>query len=365
MTTYNYVFYSLRNEQVIAEIPLFGVDLNQKINGPGQMNASFQLDQNGKRNQDLTDATIPGRTAVAVERNGVAVWTGIVWSRTYQSQAKTCQLFIFGFEVYPSRQRILTTFNHTNSTYNIFVTAWTEMLSVAGRNLNINLPALGPFPDLPRSVVVDASEFKYYGEILSELSDAKDDGLDWTIDVTRVGSQYVKTLRVGVPTFGAEQSADQLIFEYPGCITNYYETESIASSATHLLVLGSGDGETTLKSEINLDSLIDADGWPRWDFDVNRKDVQNQTILDGIGQQQSLIRRPPMSVIKATAKANVDPVFGSYALGDNCTLVISDPKHAIPLQLSTRIIGWDLKPQSSSTTEEVSISFAMELDANG
>lgn len=326
------------------------------------MTATFSFDQTGKRNVDLVDATIPGRTAVAVERNGVPIWTGIVWSRTYQSQSKSCQMFIWGFEAYPQRQRILTDFTQSGTTHpvNIFLLLWRQMQAVAGRNVNVNVPTDIGVTISSYDITVFASENKFYGEVMNDLSDAKDAGFDWTIDVARSGSQYIKTLRVGYPTFGVGQN-NSLVFEYPGSILNYYETESMADAGTNILVVGSGEGGTGLTSEVNQDLMVSVEGWPRWDFSISRKDVQEQTILDGIAEQQAIIRKPPMQIDQVTLKANAEPVFGSYSLGDNCKLVISDAKHPTPMQLSTRVIGWKLKPQSDENTEEVDVSFAMEL----
>lgn len=362
MTDYSYVFYSLRDEAIVAEIPMFGTFFQNRINQAGQGNGSFQLDMTGKRNSDLVEATIPGRTAVAVERNGTAIWTGITWSRTYQSQAKTAQLFFWGFESYPNRQRILTDFVRTFiDPVNIFRDLWLEMQAVPGRNLNVNVPASLPNVE-PTNLTVNAFEIKYYGEAMADLSDAKTGGFDWTIDVTRVGNQFVKSLRIGRPNFGVGQSSSSLVFEYPGSITNYFETESMASAGTHLILLGSGENEAMITSTFSNNDMIAA-GWPRWDIDISRKDIQNFFALYNITQQQGVIHRPPMSIIKATLKADKTPAFGTYALGDNCTLVIRDPKHPTPLELQTRLIGWELHPQSSQDSEEVTLSFAMELDA--
>lgn len=363
MADYSYVFYSLRNEQVIAEIPCFGANFAQRINEAQQGTVTFQLDQTGKDNADLIEATIPGRTGLAVERNGVVIWSGVVWSRTYQSQSKTCQLNLWTYEVFPAKQRILSDVTYTGDPLNIFFQLWRDMQGVAGRNMSINVP-VNVATVSTTDITIHGYEVKFYGEIMQDLSDAQGAGFDWTIDVLRTSgtSQYVKTLRAGRPTLGSLQSTGSLVFEYPGAITNYFETESMAETGTHIIVLGAGESESMLTAEVNYTAMIDLEGWPRWDEAVSRKDINNQSILSDIAAQQGIIHKAPGSVIKATVKANLDPVFGSYGLGDYCTLVISDPKHPTPLQLATRIIGWEIHPQSSEESETVALAFAMELD---
>src|SRR5258705_13950688 len=110
MATYRYVFLDMRTDAVIEEINLYGVYCYRQLNQPGQFNGTFQLDQSGKNNLDLIAASTPGRSWVVVERNGVPVYWGIIWSRTYQSQAKVVEMFGWGFEAFAQRQVVLANF---------------------------------------------------------------------------------------------------------------------------------------------------------------------------------------------------------------------------------------------------------------
>jgi len=79
MTDYRYIFGTLRSEQVIEEIALYGVYMTMEMNVGGELQGTFQLDQTGKDNATLLSACIPGATWVACERNGVCVWHGFIW----------------------------------------------------------------------------------------------------------------------------------------------------------------------------------------------------------------------------------------------------------------------------------------------
>src|SRR6185503_2011091 len=107
MTDYRYIFGSLRDERIVAEIPLFGTYMDLEMNVGGRLDGSFQLDQTGIDNDTLLSATIPGKTFVCCERNGIPIWIGYVWSRTYQSQSKSIQLFAESFEYFPTHQLII------------------------------------------------------------------------------------------------------------------------------------------------------------------------------------------------------------------------------------------------------------------
>src|SRR2546423_80807 len=247
---YKYTFLSLRDEQVIEEINLSGVFCQRILNNAGQFNGSFSLDQTGKNNADLIAATIPGKTWFVVERAGVLVYWGIVWSRTYQSQAKEVQLYGWGFEAYPSRQLILSDFTRSNiGQMQITADLWNNMQAVPGRNINVNTPAV--VNDLViRSVNVLATDAKFYSDVIDSMANATD-GFDWTIQVTKQDNNvYRKDLIMEYPTLGAKDPAGT-VFEYPGAILNYWETEGMAEAGTHGFGFGAAEGSSQLASAVD------------------------------------------------------------------------------------------------------------------
>lgn len=358
--TYKYIFLELRTDEVIEEIDLYGVYCFRQLNQPGQFNGSFKLDQTGKNNADLIAATEPGKTWVVVERDGVPVYWGILWSRTYQSQAKTVELYGWGFEAYPTRRVIDHDFllNDTPNT-KAFCALWNDMQGVTGANLNINVPTLNLGPN--KDVTALASDYHYYSDIMQSISDASD-GFDWTVNVTKTNdNKYAKNLVIGYPTLGAQNNLDQVTFEYPGCITNYYATDSMSEAGTNIFLLGAGEGADMPVSVTTQSVMINQDNWPRWDYVSSHKDVDNQSQVVLLAQQEAINRKPPAPTYKATVQGYVDPIFGSYSLGDSCQLVITDPRYpsidgsAPGLVVPSRIIGWELRPPTSEQTEEINI----------
>jgi len=356
MTDYNFVFSSMRTEQVIAEIPLNGTYMDMELNVGGRLDGSFHLDMTGYDNQTLMDATIPGRTFVVCERNGIPIWCGYVWSRTYQSQAKSVQLYCQSFEYYPTHQLIRSSI-HTGPIEQLvlFRDLWTHMQAVDGRNVNINLPSDTPPLLVSKAVEVDDTDFKFYDEVMSTLSDSSN-GFDWTIDVAKSGIQYIKTLRYGYPALGSPDPT-RLTFEYPGSLLNYYATESMVDAGTNVFTLGSGEGSSMLFEEVVHQDMIDG-GSPRWDVIAPRKDIDDAAQLASFAEQEAIIRRPPMLVIKPTLKAEKIPEFGSFSLGDACSVTMTDARFPSTFTFQTRITKWTLQPQSSENTDEFSLFFA-------
>lgn len=361
MTDYRYVFVTLRNEVIIEEINLFGVYFSRQLGSQGSFTASFSFDQTGKNNIDLVAATTPGYCYVVVERNQVPVWWGIVWSRTYQSQAKECQISALGFEAYPQKQRMLSNYSDTGTNVELFCRLWTDMQSSAtGRSLNINVPTMVAGPT--KTIDVVTTDQKLYSDVMSNLSDAAD-GFDWTIDCQRQNDgSYLKTLRVGYPGIGVQSGSPDLVtFEYPGCITNYYMTESMTDAGTNVRVMGSGEGSSMPIADTEQTDMLLVEGWPRWDVNISYKDVVDQGLITQLALQAAINFKPPMVTVKATVKADQDPVFGSYNIGDACQLVITDPRNPSPgnsvagYSVTSIILGYEVHPQSSDGVEEVNI----------
>lgn len=361
MTEYNYVFGSLGTELTVAEIPLYGTYMDLELNVGGRLDGSFQLDQTGLSNDTLLSATIPGKTWVCCERNGKAIWIGYVWSRTYQSQSKSVQLYAQSFEYFPAHQLVRSDTIDTNvEQLEIFKGLWNDMQAVTGRNMNITIPTAVAPTLVPKSIDVKATDYKYYSEIMSSLADAEN-GFDWTIDVVKSGSGYSKSLRYAWPVLGSTDSG-LLTFEYPGSILNYYATESMADAGTNVFTFGAGEGSEMLVSEVVHADLI-ASGYPRWDFTISQKDIDNQANLNDVALAEAGIARPPRLVVKPTLKSDRVPEFASFGLGDACGVTMTDARFPGGQTFDTRIVKWTLQPQSSQNTDEFELIFAG--DENG
>lgn len=343
------------NEQVLQEIDLYGVYLSGTLNGgDSQFDGTFQLDQTGKNNGDLIEATHPGRRYVVVERNGQPIGAWIIWSRVYSAQSKTVQMHGLPFDAYPNYQRILVNTAYNTNQITIFRNLWTAIQGGANRNLGIVVPGSSP-SSITKAIDVKATDYRYYGEIISSLADAED-GFDWYIYIQKSGTQYQKIIRVGYPTLGTPLADSVPVFEYPGNVTQYYMTESMAGSGTNVIVLGAGEGSDMITKTVNHTDLLTS-GMPRWDVDVPRKDITSQSLLNTVGTQIATNLRSPRLTVRVTIKGDRTPEFGSYNLGDACKVVIKDPRNPTGYTKDTRLIAWSLRPPTSEQVEEANLLF--------
>lgn len=362
MADFRYIFGSLRGEAVIEEIPLYGVNMNMEMNVGGDFQGTFQLDMTGKDNATLLSACIPGRTWVACERNGVCIWHGFVWSRVYSAQSKSIQLFAQSFEKYPEKRRVMQSLTYNNlEQRNIFIDLWRLMMGDNGSDVNVILPAMLSFPTIvSKTLTMLVTDNKMYSEVMTALADAAN-GFDWYINVVKSGTYYQKNLLIGYPNLGAAVSPSSVAFDYPGNITQYYFTEAMADAGTDVFVVGSGEGSTQILGFQEDTALINS-GMARWDAIVSRTDVEDQATINQLAIQELDKRRAPMPVIKLQVKSNLTPEFGTYNLGDTCSIYIKDARFPSGLLLQKRLLRWELTPQSSDNSEEASLTFEGDPD---
>lgn len=355
MAVTRYLFGDLASNTVIAEIPLQSVSMDRQLNDFGIFRATTYLDQSGISNADAILATTPGKCFVVCELDDVPVWDGIVWTRTYDSQGKDLQLTARTYEGYFEKRIISTDFTRTNTEQRqIVADLINDLQNTAFSAIGLDVPS-GFTTTVTRDLTVLASDYKNYLEVISGITDGVD-GFDWTIDTTRNASgQYVRTVRFGYPTLGAPDT-QALSFDYPGQVTNYWQTDGMTNAATNLFLLGAGEGSAMLVGTDEQDDLL-AGGFKRYDLVISRKDITDIFSLVSMAFQLGTQRRPPYTTIKFNTKADLDPVFGSYGLGDACTISIIDPRHPEGFSRTARIIGWTYRPASDDGTSEAELVF--------
>lgn len=352
-----YLFGNLDTRQVIAELPLTGVSMTRKLNDWGTFRGTVYFDTSGIDNSLTASATVPGRNFVICERDGVPIWDGIVWSSTYDSQAKVMNLTARSYEAYAEKCIVDVDFIRTNSDQrNIFCDLWRQLQGPSNRNLSIDIPSTIFDMQVPRDLSILATEFKTFASGMSAMAD-NEDGFDWTIVTTKSNNQYVRTLQIGYPLLGIQNiTASPLGFDYPGNILNYYKSSSMTNAGTHAYLLGAGEGSDMVYGVAIQTDLLNS-GFKRFDVVDARKDIESGYTIGTMAERMGVLRRPPLTVFKAFLKADLEPVFGSYGLGDAATLNIVDAVHPNGLAVQARMVAFEYRPSSDDSVDSVELIF--------
>ena len=79
---YRYYAVDLLTNTMLVEIPFVDVTYGRALSKAGSFSGSIPIVE-ANAHLDLYENTMPGKTAIYILRNGVCVWGGIIWSRSY------------------------------------------------------------------------------------------------------------------------------------------------------------------------------------------------------------------------------------------------------------------------------------------
>ena len=368
-TTYRYLFVDLLSNDIIAELPLTGVAFTQQLNQAGTFQAHILLlgIPADKYNVDLS--TIPGHCGLYVDRNGVLVWGGVIWGRSYNSTEQKLSITAQEWISYFAHRVVNQTVDFNN--IDQLVIAKTLIEGAQGQpygNINVGYNSEG---QTTSGVLVDRVYYNYelknIFEAIQDLS-RQSDGFDFHIDiaydgVTGLPAKYFNTY---YPRSGLQYSfgnPDCPVFTFPaGNMVEYEYPEDGSLVANTLYALGAGSNEGKLISGAQ-DTTRLTDGWALLEKAVNYSDITDQTVLDNLAVAQVTAVSYPPVVLKVVVPAYVDPVFGTYEVGDDCRVIITDSRFPNTLDQVYRIVGLSVQPGEDGP-ERVTLTLAQGAGEN-
>ena len=346
MTEYRYLFADLLTDQIVGELPLTGVNFTQQINSIGTFTGHLLLSGVNAYGLNVEAATVPGRTAVYVDRDGVLVWGGVLWKRDYRSDTQQLSLTAQEFESY--FQKRLTTSTQTFAGVDQFTVAETlvsDAQAVPYGNIGVQVGSGTSGVLITKTYY--GYELKNVYQALQDLSRASS-GFDFRIQVSYDGGYNpVKTLMLGYPRIGTVYSASSTsvpVFEFPaGNVVSYEYPEEGANTANRLYGIGAGSNEGKLIVDVS-DAGKFAAGWPLLESTVTYSDYTDSTLLTNlVTGQVSAVSYPPVTM-KIVAPPYVDPVLGSYKVGDDCRVRIVDDRFPTGVDGVYRITALNVAP---------------------
>lgn len=345
-TQYRYLFADLVTNQILAELPLTGVSFTQQLNTSGTFTGHLLLSGIQAASLNVSTGTVPGRTAVYVDRNGVLVWGGVLWSREYSSTSQTLSFQAREFMSYFERRRITATTAFTNADQlQIAQSIMSTSQGVPSGNIGL-LYNQDPGSTSTSGVLVSRT---YYGYELKTVYSAIQDlskqttGFDFEISVYYDGTGTpTKSFNTYYPRAGTAYSNTSLkvpVFELPsGNIVEYTYPEDASIAANTVYVLGAGSNEGKLLVAAS-DTTKLSTGWPLLEDQANYSDITDTTMLSSLAVGQINAVSYPPTTIKMVAPPYQDPVFGTYELGDDVRLRILDNRFPTGLDGVYRIVA--------------------------
>lgn len=359
MATYSYLFTDLKTGIILGDMPLHGVTFDRQLNKPGNVNASCNLDNGWTENEDIIQFTTPAKTALYIYRGDQVVWGGIIWSRVYQSQAKSIQFTAQTFESYayrrichPAAQGIMTLDMNQSLMVDYF---WTLMQMQPNGSINVQSnfrPGGYPNPDINRTKIINPWDLNTYGELIDSITNL-DDGCDYAIECYEENGLPRSIVTSDYPRLGRDIAYSGVVLDYPGCISNYYRTENATAWTNHRFATGDGEGYGMRIGEAT--DTVSQVSYPLLEDTNNYSGVTVQLTINDHAASDLANTAIGKSRFSFELMATEEPVFGSYMLGDDARVLIEDPRHPSGTEFTVRIVGWSVTPSSSDSVEQVSL----------
>lgn len=326
MGLYTYYAANPLTDSIIDELPLRNVTFDTKLNGIGSFSAELPLSDSNLVPTSELNSTAPNQTAIWVDRGGVLVWGGLVWTRGYDSEKETVKLGGNDFMSYFEHRFINDTLTYTNVDQLSIVK---QLLQYAqGQNVsfpkpggNVNVQYANPYPTsgILRSATYNSYELKQIAAAIQELSQ-QDTGFDFGFDVQYVAGIPTVTFNPSYPRRGRTATQTGWVFELPGSISKYtYDEDGTQTEVTSFSV-GAGTGSSMLRSSSSTTSLID-NGFPLFEGTHSYKDVADQPTLDAHARADAAAFAGPVALADITVLGSA---FSGPITGDDVRIRITD-----------------------------------------
>ena len=350
VTTYRYLLVDLLTNEIIAELPLTEVGFTQQLNQPGTFQGHLLLSGINTFQFNVDPSTIPGKCGIYVDRNGILVWGGVIWGRSYNSTDQTVTYYAREWLSYFERRRITQDVEFTGIDQLVIAkTLIEDAQSVAYGDIGVLYNESG---QTVSGVLID--RVYYYYEIKGVFQAIQDlsrqsDGFDFYIDVfyDPITGLPAKSFNTYYPRSGLVYDPDDIdvpVFEFPaGNIVEYEYPEDGSIAANSVYALGAGSNEGKLVSNAQ-DALKFAEGWALLEDQQNYSDVTDQTVLDNLAVGAVTALAYPPITMKIVVPAYVNPEFGTYAVGDDCRIIIRDDRFPNGFDEVFRIVGLTVQP---------------------
>jgi hypothetical protein len=312
---------------VVAELPFTNVNFTQQLNSIGTFQGEVLLSGINSTSLNVYDGTVPGKMilwvlyADPVSLVFSPIWSGVVWSREYDSA--TQRLSITAQEMISLYQRRRITSTKTYVAQDPAYIArnllqFTEGVTYGKTGLTYNSATTG----LSTNRTYNAYEYK---SVYQSIKDLASNFFDFKIKPYNSSGNLVNEFQIGYPLGTAYSASSKTapIFQFPGNVVSYRFPEDGQSAANQLYGLGYGANNTKLIASA-VDTSKYTDGFPLLQDTANYTDIADITLLRNttLGQLNA-ISYPP-TTIEVVIPIYVDPVYPLYQIGDYVRFDIKD-----------------------------------------
>lgn len=309
-TLYRVLWADLRTGVLLGELPVTAASTTVGLNQAGSFRVSVPL--GAPALDPLTLA--PLRCSIFIERDGVILpGAGILWRASPNFEGDTLDLTGEGFHSY---------FRHRVIRHDLIYVA-ADQVGIA-KNLidyaqlgfgNIGILTPAQTSGVLRDRTFYAYERKSIGEAVEQLG-AVEGGFDWTYDSAWNGNAITTTFRMTYPPTGRRTA---FVFEVGTNCQALSMDHDATTMANSVDAMGAGEGNSMLVANRQDTSSLAA--YPIMEDVASFKDIIELATLDIHAGRRLMRGHLPMVNARISIDPGVEPMIGSYGVGDQCRLI--------------------------------------------
>ena len=365
MPTYRYLVGELNpasGNGLRDEIPFSSVKFSHVLNRPGGFSANVPL-RHPKATRENLD---PGRTAVHIERDGVIVWSGMLWVAEASVENATVDVGGEGWWGYLRHRLIRSgTGGPAPSTAAVRIYLAQDQFFIARDLVNYAQAQAGGNVGIivgseTCGVLRDRTWYHYerknLGEAVEQLAGVNN-GFDFAVDVAYESGLIVKRFHPSYPRRGR---ITPLAWELGTNLEGLAQTVDATRQADLVDALGAGEGDGMLIATASDPAQLAPSGpYPLLETVVAYKDVSVMATLQShaevdLRNYKRPVTRIPTLLARSTAP---DTALGTFITGDSVQVKGTDGW--ISADERMRIQGYEVEIDEDGK-ETVAVAFAQE-----
>lgn len=327
---YRLLYTNLKTGDILGELPVQDVKFRDGINAAGSMTATIALEDSAvvevpgahpspsasselTTPQLITSETLrPGASGIYIERDGVILWGGILWTLRMSIASSTAELGAEGYLSWLRRIFIATDLSYSSVDQGAIAKALVDYaVGFAGGQL---ITATTPPTSTARTRNYVAVERKPVGEALTQLA-AVQGGFSFFFTHTRIDDNITTTFELDTDSLGRLTS---YVFEAGTNMSLMDVSYDGHNMANYVEVWGQSLGDPRFYgAAFDSVSLVTS---PLIAHVETNGDIKLLSTLQERAKQE--IRRRASPIERVTAQVFVDavPQLGAYRVGDRVTV---------------------------------------------
>lgn len=286
--------------ELLGELPIIAVESSEALNGGGRFSATMPLDD--------VDTLTTGSTVVYLDRDGVILSAGVVWTASADYGAGTLTIGGEGLGSY-YRKRLIT-FSTTYSGIEQTTIVDNVLVNTESSGAGIGVAAVPVATGVTRDRTVNAGDAKPVLEFIEQLG-AVANGFDTRWRARWDAGTPVRELLFDYPATGRQTD---LVFEVGvNCAVLEYSEDAV-DMANYVLGLGAGEGNDKLRRVQS--SPVAGTATPRFDTSISYLDVTEADTLDGHVARRLLRGLHPVRRVRLQLVPDTEPALGAFDVGD-------------------------------------------------